>query len=164
MDLKESLKKFLESIENQLITLKHIDFYANPSVDGSFGEGQITRELKLSKVEVALFDMVSVEGKKGRAIMIEYHGEYKDSLLESDNEGSKDIELVRATFIYVLKLHISDKSIFFNIGEEERRKILKAFIDSTGKLMIFPYIRHILHMLTLEAGFNVPPIKPIMIK
>ena len=173
MDLKKGLKEFLESIENQLITLKHIDFYANSKADGSFQENQIRRELKLNKVEVALFDVLLRNDKKGKAIIIEYHGNYRDSLLNGygslplnpkNKETDKEIELVRATFVYVLKLHISDESIFFKVGEEERKGILNAFIDSTGKLMIYPYIRHILHMLTLEAGFNLPPIKPIMIK
>ncbi len=168
---KDILKKFLDGIVNQSITLKHIEFEANTNVEGNFSESNLVRTLQLQEVKVHGADIKPAFDKEKKIIkclIIEYQGIYKDVFKIDDdffqNLENREINLINAKFIYEIKLHLEEENIFFKLDEKEKELVLKAFVESTGKLMLFPYVRHILHTLSLEAGLNVPPLKPILIK
>ena len=103
-----------------------------------------------------------------KALVIEYKGTYKDSLVLSkklvEEMKKEELLLVNVKFAYVIKLLLKENNIFFSLKDSDKEALLKAFVDNTGKLMLFPYLRHLIHMLSFEAGLNLPPLKPILIK
>jgi hypothetical protein len=172
MEIQDTLREFLKNIINQSIILKYIKFEANTNIEGNFLEGNLARTLQLEEVKIRGADIKPVfeekEDKTAKALIIEYHGILKDVLKVdkdySQNLEDKELTLINAKFIYEIKLHLNEDNIFFKFNDKEKELLLKAFVEGTGKLMLFPYVRHILHMLPLEAGINVPPLKPILVK
>lgn len=173
MDVRNNLKEFIIGIENQSITLKYIEFEANSSVEGIFVEGDLKRSLKIDEISISGANVKSTldEDEKSRdikALVIEYKGTYKDSLVLSkklvEEMKKEELLLVNVKFTYVIKLLLKENNIFFSLKDNDKEALLKAFVDNTGKLMLFPYLRHLIHMLSFEAGLNLPPLKPILIK
>jgi len=160
----EIYKSFIKSIESQSIVLKRIDFKANTKIEGEIKEEKIRREFKINKVKVSLGEVLKdPENDNSRSlpvIVVSYEGEHKDILLIN----KKKEKITYARFEFDIKLILKENSIFLNLNEDEQNDIIKYFVNTTGKLMLFPYIRHILHFLFLEAGLMLPPLKPIIIK
>ena len=164
------LREFLKNIINQSIVLKYIKFEANTNIEGKVEESSLQRMLKLEKIEVHLADIKAENASEElreelKALIVQYEGKYKDVFKPNkDAPEDEEIPLVSAEFIYEIKLHLKSDNIFFELNDSEKEELLEVFIGTTGKLMLFPYVRHLLHMLSLEAGINLPPLKPILIK
>ena len=174
------LRNFLKDIKEQSIVLKHIDFTADTRIEGNFPEVNIIRNLEIQEVRIQGTDIKVMnpslfeekEQAFGKGLIIEYIGSYKDILkIENSKNGGKSSfdetegkVLVDAKFAYEIKLHLGENNVFFKIDDACKRNLLKNFTETTGKLMLFPYLRHVLHSLSLEAGINMPPLKPILIR
>jgi len=53
---------------------------------------------------------------------------------------------------------------FSKIEDENLMEVFAMFFNHSGRLIIFPYVRHIIDMLMKEAGIITFPIKPLMFK
>ena len=171
MNVRDTLREFINGIKNQNITLRYIEFEANPNVEGIFVEGDLKRIFEITEISVSGADVRSTldeEDKKSKkALLIEYKGNYRDSLILSKKIVEKEEEellLVNVRFAYVIKLLLKEDNIIFSLKDNDKETLLEAFVNNTGKLMIFPYLRHLIHMLSFEAGFYLPPLKPLLIK
>ncbi len=159
---REKLVAFLNSIVNQNIVLEYVEFSSNPQVGGQFTEGEIHREFELKKLEIGEGKgfLETPRGKKEVPVFkVSYEGSHFDRLKNADVGY-----LVKVKFKYSIIIFLDEKSAFLEIEQEEKKEILRLFAESTGKLMVIPYIRHLIHYLTSSAGILLPPINPILLK
>lgn len=164
-ELNENFKKLIESIERQSIRLEQLEFYINPEVEGKFQESTIERIFEIDEVEIAKGEAIPIDNEeKVPFFKISYVGLYEDSIINKDTNAKENKKLLaKAKFTYSVILIISPQSSFNKLSEGAKIQILSYFANTTGKIMIFPYIRHLLYFLSTEAGLQLPPINPLLI-
>lgn len=163
--LVKQLENFIDSIAEQEIFLRKITFTPNSAIKGSFPESKIERLFQLEKVEIGLGDRFfpsELKFKKENAspiVDIRYSFSLKDKLKLVDRE-----EIIQTAEIgYSIILSIKKESKFLQLSDEEKVKIVEAFGNHSGMLIVLPYVRCITDLLGKASGISLPPLPPIKI-
>jgi len=160
----EKFKEFIESIERQSIQLEQLHFKANPNIEGKFSEPLVERKFEIDKIEIAEGEAIpSNNGEKLPFFRITYTGSHKDSITNIKDIEQSEKTLLEVEFTYSILLVLSPESSFNELDRKDKEEILNYFSATTGKLMIFPYLRHLIHFLSTEAGLQLPPINPLLV-
>jgi len=158
------LKKFLKEITSQDIILTKINFDTfkeNVFLFYTLKEKpQLDREWNINEIRVEIGNLILNNNSKVPIITINYVVNYKDFFIH--NKSKKLITSIR--LIYTIRIILKENSFFETLSESEQKNIIDNFADSTGKLIIIPYIRHIIDFLSRLAGTPVLPLPPVMIK
>jgi len=161
-----ALEFFIKIIKNQEIKLIDLNFEANPNIRGIFGdEKEIKRTLEFTLEGIGIG-----EGKNKRKKSIILSGKYIINFQDILEKGGDEEKLISANLTYELILFFEAKDFnkfkkeFRFQNNEEVFDIADMFFIHSGRLIIFPYVRHIIDMLMREAGIITSPIKPLMFK
>ena len=164
----KALESLIKLIKNQEIKLISLEFDANPNIRGVFGE---TKDIKRN-LEFGLEGIGIGEGKSKRKKEVFFSGKYiinfEDNLLKENTEET----LIKTKLVYELILFFNKTELnkflkeyeFSKIEDENLMEVFAMFFSYSGRLIIFPYVRHIIDMLMKEAGIITFPIKPLMFK
>jgi len=148
------LYSLIDNIKQQQIKLKEIDFKANEEKSGFFKHQEIKTELEINIDNIGE-GLITNEEDKNIPILI---CNYKFNLNYFTNN---DIELVKLKCHYDLLIFLNDE--VNNIIKEKKEQVISSFFLSSGKVMVYPYFRHISNLLTRESGFIFPALEPLKI-
>ena len=162
------LEKFIRLIKNQDIKLISLDFNSNPNVKGIFGENKDIKRI----IEFNLEGIALGEGKNKEENNLIFSGKYTINFQDSLEKEDEEEKLISANIIYELILYFDqnefnkflEENKFLNVEDSELLEIASMFFKHSGRLIIFPYVRHIIDMLMKEAGIITYPIKPLIFK
>ena len=161
----KQLENFIDSITEQEIFLRKITFTPDPAIKGSFPESKIERLFELKKMEIGLgerFFPSELKFKKENAypiVDIRYTFFLQDRLkLENQEKLIQTVEIE-----YSIILAIKEDSEFLQLSDAEKVKIVEAFGNHSGMLIVLPYVRCITDLLGKASGINLPPLPPVKI-
>lgn len=157
--MKEMLNRFVDNIESQKIRLIKLDFNANDKIGGIFIGSKIdlTLNIKLPKIG----EGQEISNNKTKDILTAvFDFELLYSENNKDNNHNKKLASLKARYNITLVLKEEIDKLF---TEEEKRKVVPIFFDNSGRVMVYPYFRNLVDILTREAGFVFEPIPPLKI-
>ena len=170
-ELLGELKDFIRDINFQQVKLIKVDFEASKKLSGEYLLGSmINRQFKFNLIQTYIGKTFDDKGNEMPIASGSYIFDLTDKITGGEEvrrlKGSaspKELE-IKYKLSYELILFLNSENIFINKSEDDKNKILKAFYEQSGKIVIFPYIRHMMDILTREAGFLTPSLPPIIFK
>ena len=169
-ELLDKLKDFIKDISFQQVKLIKVDFEASENLAGKYQGSMIKREstFNLTKIYTGNTsddkenEMPITSGAYTFDLIDKIMGGKEVEKLKKSN-SSKKLE-IKYKLNYQLILFLKNENILINESDDIKKEILRAFYEQSGKIVIFPYIRHMIDTLSREAGFLTPSIPPIIFK
>ena len=162
-EFKKKIDLFLGSIEKQSVTLMNVNFTVHNNMEGSFPDEMLKREFIIQRLNIREGHAEERSSgallKKKPIVSFVYEGNFSDKI--KLKESNQILDLIDIHFSYGINLFLRPDCEFVNYSQNDKRSIIKFFANTTGKLILFPYIRHLIHFLSLEAGCLIPPLNPL---
>ncbi len=156
MDITSQLSKVIENIVGQDIKLVNVEFSANEDRSGSINNVGIKNNLNIQIQNIGTGEAQHSDGNTTPLI----YGNYKfdlEYLNEKDDEN-----LIKIVVSYKLVVNLKDD--IENIVENDIKEVLQIFFDNTGRIILYPYYRHLCDLLIRESSFILPPLPPLSLK
>ncbi len=150
--IEKKIKEFVGLISANRIKLLSLQSKTNKNLSGVLTGSNIERS-----VEFKLKSIGTGEQNDNELIIF---GEYEIDI----EDKMEDMSLVSLNAAYKLILTIKENDEYGEELTEEQQTIAEIFFDQSGRLILFPYVRHIYDLITREADFFMPPIPPIVFK
>ena len=160
--MQNNLVKIVENIEQQNIRLVDLTLNANDSIGGVFIDKMITNNLKVEIKDISSGTIIANSKLKMPTINCKYKFFLEQFLNEADDEKTKIIK-IEAIYLLQIVLNTKIEELLSELQRDEIGETLSTFFNTTGKLMVYPYFRHLADILTRESGFTLPPLKPLKI-
>ena len=152
--MEELLDRFVNNIAFQRIKLIYVNMQTNDELGGIFSNNSIDTSLNIKLSEIKGGKEVS--GDKEREIL---SGLFEFTLDYKNKEQDKLVFLeMKYNVIIGFKKEVNE--IFL---EKEAKKVIPIFFDNSGRIIVYPYFRNMVDMLTRGAGFVFEPIPPFKI-
>lgn len=152
VELRVSLKKFIESISSNRIKLVKISSKSNENLSGMLAGVALKR-----KVEIDLKSIGTGEQEDSESIVF---GHY----IVKINDTMDDVPLVSFESEYKVILSINENGDYKGDLSEDQQKVVGLYFSQSGKIILFPYVRHIYDMIVRESDLFLPPLPPILFK
>lgn len=170
-ELLNQLKNFIKNISFQQVKLISVDFKASETGTGIYyTQGMINRQSVFDLDTISTGETIDNKGNKISITTGSYIFKLTDTIenkkedgISEQKESAIDPFKIEYQLTYQLILFLNSANIILN-ESEVLKDILPYFYNESGKMIIFPYIRHIMDMLSREAGFLTPSIQPIIFK
>jgi len=151
-EIKESLKKFIESIDSNRIKLIKLSSESNEGLSGILQDQALKRNVKINLDSIGTGE----QNDSGFIVFGSYSVEIEDSIDE--------ISLVSFKAEYNVILSMGNGLSYKDNLTEEQQKVVSTYFSQSGKIILFPYIRHLYDMVVRESGLFLPPLPPILFK
>ena len=151
-EIKESLKKFIESIDSNRIKLIKLSSESNENLSGMLQDQALKRNVSIN------LDSIGT-GEQNDSDLIVF-GNYLVKIEDSMDE----ISLVSFKAEYNVILSMGNSYHYKDNLTEEQQKVVGTYFNQSGKIILFPYVRHLYDMIVRESGLFLPPLPPILLK
>lgn len=167
-ELLDKLKNFINDVSFQQVKLLKVNFEASENLSGVYQDGMINRQWAFNSTQMSIGKTYDNKGNEMTVASGSYtfnlteklvEGEEVEKLKESKSPGELEIKY---ELNYKLILFLKNETIFMKESDDIKKEILKAFYERSGKIIVFPYIRHLVDTLSREAGFLTPSIPPLI--
>jgi hypothetical protein len=169
-ELLSKLKDFIKDISFQQVKLIKADFEANKNLSGIYKGGMINRQFAFNLIQTYIGKTFDDKGNEMPIAAGSYVFDLTDKFTGGeevrkleDSVSPKELE-IKYKLNYELILFLNSKNILINESEDDKKKVLLTFYEQSGKIVVFPYIRHMMDILSREAGFLTPSLPPIIFK
>jgi len=152
-DINSKLSKIIDNINGQDIKLVNVDFFATADKAGSFNDKNIKSNLNIQLQNIGTGEAQNSDGTKSPIM----YGNYKFDLKYSGETASEN--LIKIVISYKLVVNLQDD--IENIIENGIKEVLQIFFDNTGRIILYPYFRHLCDLLIRESSFILPPLPPL---
>jgi preprotein translocase subunit SecB len=150
--IKNELKNFISCIIENKIKMIELKTETDENKSGLFPEGLVERNLKFKLTNIA----TGYQNDNNPILAGDYLISLEDKL--------EDIIFLKIEAKYKLILILKKDTKYQNDLTEQQQEIVEIFFNQSGRLILFPYFRHLADMIAREAGFYLPPISPILFK
>lgn len=75
-----------------------------------------------------------------------------------------EILLVSFEAEYQIILSMKDSDDFKDNLTEDQKRIVSVYFNQSGRIILFPYVRHLYDMIVRESDLFLPPLPPIVFK
>jgi len=151
-EIKESLKKFIESIDSNRIKLIKLSSESNENLSGMLQDQALKRNVNIN------LDSIGT-GEQNDSDLIVF-GNYLVEIEDSIDE----ISLVSFKAEYNVILTMGNGYDYKDNLTEEQQEVVGTYFSQSGKIILFPYVRHSYDMIVRESGLFLPPLPPILFK
>ena len=151
-ETKEAIKTFIKSITSNRIKLIKISSESNEHLSGMLQEGELERN-----VAINLKSIGTGEANNSDSIIF---GHY--SIKIEDTMNKTPLALFEAEYRVILSIKSGDD--FKHDLTEAQQRIVGIYFNQSGKIILFPYIRHLYDMIVRESDLFLPPLPPILFK
>jgi len=151
-EIKESLKKFIKSIDSNRIKLIKLSSESNENLSGMLQDQALKRNVKINLDSIGTGE----QNDSNLIVFGNYLVEIKDSIDE--------ISLVSFKAEYNVILSMGNDYDYKDNLTEEQQKVVGTYFSQSGKIILFPYVRHLYDMIVHESGLFLPPLPPILLK
>jgi hypothetical protein len=151
-ELRDNLKKFIGTINSNRIKLIKLSSNSNENLSGMLPEVAFKR-----KVEIALKSIGT--GEQGDSDLIVF-GHYLVKIEDTVDETP----LVSFEAEYRVILSMESDGDYKGDLTEEQQKVIGLYFSQSGKIILFPYVRHLYDMIVRESDLFLPPLRPILFK
>jgi len=165
--IRENIKNLTENINFQKIKLIDLEFQANEMFAGVVPEGQLERKIGMTLVGIG----AGYDQEENLTIFGDYDISIEDVVkdLTLSDLNIDDGSLFLAKFKCKYRIFLILKKEFSFAAEELNQSelwktVINIYFQQTGKLIIFPYVRHLYDTMCKEADFAIPVIPPILLK
>jgi len=150
--VRDELREFISLIESNRIKLVTLNSKTNENLSGVLAGDKIERDVKFHLKSIGTGE------QNGNELII--FGEYEIGI----EDKMEDISLISLSANYKLILTIKENDKYNNELTDDQQKTINLFFNQSGRLILFPYVRHLYDMLAREADFFIPPIPPIVFR
>ena len=149
---RDRLKKFIGSISSNRIKLINISSKSNENLSGMLQGGALERNVKINLESVGT-------GQQNDSDLVIF-GNYLVKIDDAIDEKS----LVSFEAEYKVILTMEDGADFKDELTEDQQKIVGIYFNQSGRIILFPYVRHLYDMIVRESDLFLPPLPPILFK
>ncbi len=150
--IEKQLKDFIGLISSNRIKLVSLASKINENLSGVVAGNNVERNVK--------FQLKSIgTGEQNESEFIVF-GEYEIEI----EDKMEHVSLISLKASYKLILSMRENSEYNDKLTDEQQNIIRLFFNQSGRLILFPYVRHLYDIIAREADFFMPPIPPITFK
>lgn len=150
--VRDELREFISLIESNRIKLVTLNSKTNENLSGVLAGNKIERNVEFQLKSIGTGE------QNGNDLII--FGEYEIEI----EDKMEDISLISLSANYKLILTIMENDNYNNNLTDDQQKTISLFFNQSGRLILFPYVRHLYDMIAREADFFMPPIPPIVFR
>lgn len=165
--IKENIKNLTKNISLQKIKLLDLVFQANEMFAGVVPEGQLERKVEMTLAGIG----AGYDQDENLTIFGDYdvsiEDTVKDTALSDLNAETESLFLTKFKCRYRIFLILQKEFPMTaeDLNQSELwRTVISIYFQQTGKLIIFPYIRHLYNTMCKEADFAIPVIPPVLLR
>jgi len=151
-ETRDSLKKFIGSINANRIKLINISSKSNENLSGTLQGGSLERNVEINLESVGT-------GQQNDSDLVIF-----GSYLVKINDAIDEKSLVSFEAEYKVILTMKDGVDFTDKLTEDQQKIVGIYFNQSGRIILFPYVRHLYDMIVRESDLFLPPLPPILFK
>lgn len=151
-ETRDSLKKFIGSINSNRIKLINISSKSNENLSGMLQGGALERKVEINLESVGT-------GQQNDSDLVIF-----GSYLVKINDAIDEKSLVSFEAEYKVILTMEDGVDFTDELTEDQQKIVGIYFNQSGRIILFPYVRHLYDMIVRESDLFLPPLPPILFK
>ena len=155
--LEGNIKKIIDAIDSQNIRMIKNRLDATDKMGGMVTEESITTNLNIEITHIAEGTVQAKQEKESPILLADYSFNLQYFYKKDD------LKIIDLQSIYRITLFLKEPVKNIIHEEEERREAVPVFFDNTGRIMVYPYFRHLSDILIRESGFVIPPLPPLKI-
>lgn len=150
--IEKKLKDFISLISSNRIKLVSLESNINENFSGILDGSNIKRNVEFNLKSMGTGE----QNEKDLIVFGEYEIEIQDQM--------EDILLISLKAHYKLVLKIQQNDEYNKDLTKEQQEIIGIFFNQSGRLILFPYVRHLYDIISREGDFLLPSIPPIVFK
>ena len=150
--IEKKIKEFVDLILSNNIKLTYLESRINENLSGVLIGNKIERKVEFKLKSIG----TGQQNDKDPIVTGEYEVEIEDKM--------EDISLIAFKANYRLILSLKSDGNYNGELTSQQQKIIGIFFNQSGRLILFPYVRHLYDIIAREADFFMPPIPPLLFK